>query len=305
MEVRPTPSSAPTSSGIETSPLTPSIGVEVHGIDLSRPLDDATLAAVRRALADNSILLFREQTDLAPAELVAFSARFGPLEHHVVSDFLLPGHPEIFVVSNIVENGRHIGAYGGAKWWHSDLSYMPEPSLGSVFQCIECPRDGGETEFAGMYAAWEELAPDRQRWLLQRRAIHDYAWHYATYLSHRKPLTEEQKARIPPTAHPCVRTHPETGRRALYLSSSLVHRFEGMSFEESRPILDEVNEFATSPRFVYRHRWRPGDVVFWDNRSTIHRACPFDEQGARRRMHRTTIKGDRPFLELDPSELDA
>lgn len=281
------------------TPLTPHIGREVHGVDLNAPMPEETFEAIRAALSENSILLLRGQQNLDPACHVSFSRRFGELQHHVVSDFHVPDHPDIFVVSNIVENGRHIGAHGGAKWWHSDLSYRAEPSLGSIFHCVECPSEGGETEFASMYAAWDALPAERREWLLAQRAVHDYAWHYATFLSHREPLTDAQKAGVPPVVHPAVRTHPETGRQALYVSGALVTHFEGMTFEESQPILDDLMEFATQPDFVYRHTWTPGDVVFWDNRSTMHRACPYDETGTRRRMHRTTIKGDKPFLRMD------
>lgn len=282
---------------IELVPLGSVIGQEVGGVDLSQPLSDATIASVRRTLAENSILLFRAQSSLTPSGLIEFSRRFGDLLHHVVSDFLMPGHPEIFIVSNIVENGRNIGAHGGAKNWHSDLSYMAEPSLGSVFHCLECPEHGGETEFASMYAAWDALPPERQHWLLDQRVVYDYAWHYEHFLTHRKPLSDAQKATIPPVTHPAVRTHPETGRNALYVSHQLVKHFEGMSIEDSQPIIKELMDFATRAEFTYRHAWRPGDVVFWDNRSAMHRACPFDEKAERRLMHRTTIKGDRPYLQ--------
>jgi taurine dioxygenase len=282
------------SDALDGVPLTPSIGMEIRGVDLSRPQSEASREAINDALVNHSILLFRDQ-DLTPEQHIDFSRRFGELEVHVVSDFLLPGYPELFVVSNIVENGRHIGAHGGAKWFHSDLSYMAEPSMGSLFHCLECPPEGGETEFASMYAAFEALPEARQDWLRARNGVHDYVRHYEEYLSHRKPLSEEQKARIPPVSHPAVRTHPTTGREALYLNDTLVSHFEGMSIAESQPILRELTAFATQARFCYRHEWRPGDLVFWDNRSTMHRACPFDET-QRRLMRRTTIKGDKPFL---------
>ena len=281
---------------IAFTPLAPGIGQEVHGVDLCEPLSEDALRLVRHALVNHSVLLFREQQALSPRGLVAFSARFGRLEQHLLSDFLLPDQPEVFVVSNIVEDGRPDGAHGGTQWWHSDLSYMPEPSLGSVFHCLECPTVGGDTEFASMYSAWEALEPQRQKWLLSQRGVHDYAWHYAKYLHQRSPLTGAQKARVPPVTHPCVRTHPETGRRALYLGNTLVRRFAGKSERESQGLLNEINDFATSARFCYRHRWRPGDVVFWDNRSMVHRACSFDDTRERRRMHRTTIRGDRPYI---------
>ncbi|MDF2096875.1 TauD/TfdA dioxygenase family protein [Aquibaculum arenosum] len=281
-------------AGLNFRQITPAIGVEVGGADLSKPVGEEQLQAIRKALCEHSLLLFRGQ-ELPPEPHIEFSRRFGPLENHVLKQFCLPEHPEIFIVSNIVENGRHIGAHGGAKLWHSDLSYMEEPSLGSAFYCLECPSEGGETEFASMYAAYDALPEERRRWLDGRRAVHDYNYHYETFLTHRPPLTEEQKAKVPPVSQPCVRTHPETGRQALYLCYALVSHFEGMSPEESRPILKELTEFATQPAFTYRHAWKPGDLVFWDNRSAMHRACPFDEKGSRRLMYRTTIKGDRPF----------
>lgn len=282
---------------LRTSALSESIGCEVHGVDLSQPISDEVLRAIRAHLAAHSIVLFRNQQALTPVAQIEFSRRFGALEHHVVSDFLLPDHPEIFVVSNIIENGRHIGAHGGAKNWHSDLSYMSEPSMGSLFYCLECPSEGGETEFASMYAAWDGLEPERQQWLLQQQVVYDYVWHYENWLSHRTPLTEQQKAKIPPVVHPAVRTHPETGRKALYVSHQLVKQFVGMSIEQSQPIIKELVAFATQEPFTYKHRWRPGDAVFWDNRSAMHRACPFNEKGERRLMYRTTVKGDRPYLD--------
>jgi len=275
--------------------LTKAIGSEVHGIDLARPIPEDVFAAVRRRLADRSMLLFRGQS-LTPEAQIAFSRRLGPLEEHVLSDFLLPGHPEVFVVSNIVENGRHIGAFGGSKEFHSDLAYLDEPSLGSVFRCLECPAEGGETAFASMFAAWDALPGERRRWLEGRLAVYDYVWSYEARHKARKPLTDAQKAKLPPVAHPAVRTHPENGRRALFLSHIWVRRFEGMGEAESQRIVRELVDFATGPEFTYVHAWRPGDVVVWDNRSSMHKACPFDETGTRRLMHRTTIRGDRPFL---------
>lgn len=277
------------------SALNQNIGVQVHGVDLAMPISPPSYRQIHEALVEHSILLFRDQ-DITPEQHIAFSRCFGDLEEHVVTQFLLPGHPEILVISNVVENGRHIGAYGGAKHFHSDLSYKPEPSLGSLFYCRECPPQGGETEFSSMYAAYDSLPPERQRWLESQRGVHNYIYHYETFLSHRDPLTDEQKAKLPPTSHPAVRTHPETGRKAIFVSQALTSHFEGLEIEESRRIIKELTNFATQSQFVYRHKWRPGDLVFWDNRSTLHKANPFDESKYRRVMHRTTVKGDRPFL---------
>lgn len=278
------------------TPLTENIGSEVSGVDLARPMEEEVFLRIRRELYERSVLVFRGQT-WSPEEHIAFSKRFGPLENHVLSDYCLPGHPEIFVVSNIIENGRHIGAFGGSKRYHSDLSYVDEPSMGSIFHCLECPEGEGETCFTSMFAVYDALPEDRKQWLEKQMGVHDYVWNFENHHQDRPPLSEEQKAATPPLSHPVVISHPETGRKALYLSAVFVRRFEGMEDEESQAIIGELMDFASQPQFEYAHRWTPGDVIMWDNRSVLHKALPFDEQNARRRMHRTTIRGSRPFLE--------
>jgi taurine dioxygenase len=281
---------------IRTTALTFFMGLEVHDVQLGQPMSDATLAEIRGALIEHALLLFRDQ-DLTPEAHIEFSRRLGKLEEHVLQDFCLDGHPEIFVVSNIVEDGRHIGAYGGSKFYHSDLAYIPEPSMGSVFHCLECPGEGGETAFASMFAAYDALAQARRQWLENQSAVYDYVWDYSRRHTGRPPLSAEQKRRTPPVVHPCVRSHPESGRRAIFLSPIWVRNFDGMSEAESQPIVKEITDFAIGDEFTYVHKWRPGDVVMWDNRSTLHKACPFDEENTRRLMHRTTISGDKPFLD--------
>jgi taurine dioxygenase len=281
-------------SSITVTPLSPALGAEVKALDLSRPIDEATYRQVRDALLEHLILLFRD-VEITPAQQIAFSRRFGDLSVHVVSDALLPRHPEILVVSNVKENGRPIGLHGSSRLFHSDVSYTDEPSMGSLFYCRECPPAGGETEFANMYAALEALPEERRGWLIRQRGVHDYIYHYEEYEQHREPLTDEQKAKVTPAVHPAVRTHPETGRKALFFSQSVTSHFESVDVAESRRVIKELTEFCAEPQFVYRHRWRPGDLIFWDNRCTMHRVLPWDD-GHRRLMHRTTIKGDRPFL---------
>ena len=280
---------------IHFTELTDFMGAEVHGVDLNQPLSADDFSLLRAQLAERSLLLLRGQ-NMTPESQIAFSRRFGALEEHVLQDFCLDGHPEIFVVSNIVENGKHIGAYGGSKEYHSDLAYIAEPSMGSVFYCLECPEEGGETSFVSMYAVHDALPPEKREWLTGQKAVFDYPWDYGFRNTHRPPLTEAQKQSKPPVTHPCVRTHPESGRRAAFFSPIWIRNFEGMSESESQPVLAELCEFATRPEFVYTHTWRPGDVLIWDNRSSMHKAEPFDETGTRRLMHRTTICGDRPFL---------
>ena len=288
--------SALATSTLNTRPLSPTMGAIVEDINLSEPLDAATASAIRATLADNSLLLFRDQHKFSPQSQVRFSKMFGELEKHVLSQFCLDGVAEIFVVSNIVENGRHIGAHGGSKTYHSDLAYLPEPSMGSVFRCLECPAEGGQTAFISMFNAFDALPEERKRWLSGRSVIFDYVWDYERrYTGLRDPLTEEQKRAVPPLEQPCIRVHPENGRPALYVSPTWVRRFSDMSDEESRPILDELMAFACDDRFAYYHQWQVGDVLVWDNRSSMHRVCEYDADNTRRLMHRTTIKGDRPI----------
>lgn len=277
------------------TPLKPLLGARVDGIDLSQPMPDAAFKKIRAALVEYAALVLPGQ-GMTPEQHIAFSRRFGQLEDHVLSDFCLPDHPEIFVVSNIIEYGQHIGAHGGSKRYHSDLSYIPEPSLGSIFYCLECPAEGGETAVASMFAAYDALPEERKRWLEAHNGVHDYVWNYERAHTTRAPLTDEQKKRTPPIAHPAVRSHPESGRKALFLSEVFTRAFEGEDETESQALIGELMGFADQPDFVYTHKWTPGDVLIWDNRSTMHKACPFDEEGTRRRMHRTTIRGDRPFL---------
>ncbi len=282
---------------ISFSELTANVGSEVHGLDLRKSLSDGPRARLMHELADRSVVLARGQ-NITPEQLIAFSRSLGPLEEHVLGNFCLPGHKEIFVVSNIVENGEHVGAFGGSKVYHSDLAYLEEPSLGSVFQCLECPEDGGETAFVNMSAAYDALPKERRNWLADKRAVFDYVWYYERTHPNRPALTDAQKARVPPVSHPAVRTHPINGRPALFLSTTWLRRFEGVEDAESQRIVSEIIDFATGPEFTYTHKWAPGDVVIWDNRNSMHKACPFDEVNTRRRMHRTTIKGTRPYFEV-------
>lgn len=282
-------------ANLQLSELTGFMGAQIHDLDLAQPPTAASAAAVRAALAEHTLLLVRDQGHLSAAQHIEFSRLFGPLEAHVLSNFCLSDHPEIFVVSNIVENGRHIGAYGGSKVFHSDLMYLPEPSLGSVFRCLECPQEGGQTAFASLFSVYDALPRARREWLTGRSIVYDYVWDYERRHQDRPRLSEAQKTKVPPVAHPAVRLHPDTGRPAFFYSPVWARRFENLSETQSKPILDELTELATQEQFIYYHSWSPGDVLIWDNRSSMHKACPFDEQNTRRLMHRTTVRGDRPI----------
>ncbi len=282
---------------ISFRPLSAALGAEVAGIDLLAPLPAGDIAAVHRALAESGILLFRG-ADLTPGQHIAFSRQFGALESHVVGDFNLPGHPEVFVVSNIKEGGKLKGAVYAGQYWHSDLSYMKLPSMGSLLLCHEMPAVGGDTMWANMYAAYDTLSDALKGFLGGLRAVHDYSHAYDTYFAHlkdRPPLTPEQRAKTPPVEHPMVRTHPVTGRKALYVNPGFTTGIVGMPKEESAPILEFLFRHSTRPEFIYRHKWRVHDMVFWDNRCTMHYALSDYDFSVRRRMNRTTVAGDAPF----------
>lgn len=281
---------------LEIRPLGGALGAEVFGLRLDGGMDADVLARLHRAHLDHHLLIFRD-LDITPEQQIAFSRRFGPLQIHVLHQFHLAHHPEILIVSNIVENGAPIGLGDAGHFWHSDLSYKAQPSLGSMLYAQELPADGGDTLFANQHLAWDTLPEALRQAVAGRRAEHTYLARYAE-LQARSPwrpnLSEAQRAQVLPVEHPIVRVHPETGRRALFVSEHFTTRIVGLPEDESRAILDALFAHSVREAFQYRHVWRAGDMVFWDNRSLQHLAagCPASQ---RRRLHRTTIEGDTPF----------
>ncbi|WP_244134048.1 TauD/TfdA dioxygenase family protein [Burkholderia gladioli] len=276
-------------------PFDGALGAEIVGLDLSRPIGEDDFARIHRAHLDHHVVVFRNQR-ITPEEHVAFSARFGPLQRHVLAQFALPGHPEVLIVSNILENGQPIGLGDAGHFWHSDLSYKEKPSLGSLLHAQELPAEGGDTLFANMHLAWDALPEALKREVEGRRAEHTYLARYAE-LQARSPwrpnLTPEQIAQVKAVDHPIVRTHPETGRRALFVSEHFTTRIVGLPEDESRALLDELFAHSVRDEFVYRHQWREHDLVFWDNRSLMHLAAGTPDH-LRRKLYRTTIEGDAP-----------
>jgi taurine dioxygenase len=273
--------------------LSTACGAEITGLDLTRQLRKAEVEGVHRALGENGILLFRN-ADLTPDQHVAFSRQFGELEAHVIGDFALPGRPEIFVVSNVKEDGKLKGAVYAGQYWHSDLSYMKKPSMGSLLLCREMPEIGGDTMFANMYLAYDTLSDTLKNFLGGLSAVHDYSHAYDTYFAHlteRPQLTPEARAKTPPVEHPMVRLHPATGRKALYVNPGFTKGIVGMPKEESQPILEFLFRHSTRPEFIYRHKWHVRDMIFWDNRCVMHYALADYDFSVRRHMHRTTIAG--------------
>jgi len=283
--------------GLNIRKLTGHFGAEILDIDLSEPMSDATFAAVSTAFDENSLILFRGQS-LTPAQHIAFSSRWGELEHHVLQEYTLPDHPELFVLTNKKKDGKPLGAHKTGWHWHIDNTYMPRPSLGSQLYAREVPPEGGDTWFTSLTAAYDSLPEDLKARIADLKAVHSYAHVYVLKYPDREPLSEERKAQVPDLVHPVVRTHPATGRKVLYISEYIIKQFIGMSAEESRELLDELNARATTDELIYRHQWRVGDLICWDNRATMHFAQPYDDVNYTRLMHTTRVitdvfKGER------------
>ena len=271
-------------------------GAEVVGLDLSVPLANEDFARIHRAHLAHHVLVFRDQR-ITPDEHVRFSQRFGPLQIHVQRKFQLAGHPPVLVVSNIRENGQPIGLGDAGHFWHSDLSYKERPSLGSLLHAQELPSEGGDTLFADQHAAYEALPSALKARIDKMQAEHSYLARYDELRARnpwRPALTQAQIDEVRPVIHPVVRTHPETGRKALFVSEHFTTRILGLAESDSRLLLQELFAASTQPRLQYRHRWQPHDLVFWDNRSVVHLAAGTPEH-LRRKLYRTTIEGDRPY----------
>ncbi len=280
------------------------LGAEI-GVDLSQPLDDATFHKVEDAFHDNIIVFFRGQK-LTDEQHIAFSRRFGELEVHIVKKYLLPGYPEILLVSNIRnEAGEHIGLADAGFTWHSDVSYRQFPSRCSLLYAKEVPHapDGtvlGDTVFANCIAAYEALPAAMKQRLDGLKAIHRYSARRRVENSPRPKLTAAQIAETPDIAHPIVRTHPFTGRKALYVTAGecvgiILKNGEGMPEDEALDLIAELDAHCVKPEFLYRHSWRVGDLVMWDNATAMHLAICDYALPERRLMHRTTVIGSQPF----------
>ncbi len=274
-------------ASFEIVPFDRNVGAEIQGIDARRPLDPETLARLRAAVSTYGVLIFRGQS-LTPTEQVAFSRYFGTLEVHIKKEFTLPEAPEVFVLSNIVENGRAIGVTNFAESWHSDGSHAEYPPIGALLYALEVPPEGADTQFASMYLAYEALDDATRAGIDKLAAIHSYQTLQAA-LYPDKLLSEEVKRKTPDRHQAIVKTHPETGRRTLFLGDEIVTGVVGMPEPAGTELMKRLLVHATAERFVYTHKWKVGDLLFWDNRSTMHRVLPFDQERYRRRVHRTTL----------------
>jgi taurine dioxygenase len=294
-------SGTPDNAAMRVRRMSAVLGAQVHGVDV-RALDPETFAAIHRAWLDRQVLLFRDQA-LTDEDLVSFSRRFGDLDQAPVQETgrrFVDGMPEIYVVSNVMQDGVPIGSLGsGEAVWHTDMSYLPDPPKASALYALEVPATGGDTSFCSMYAAWDELPGPLQRRVEGLRVKHDGTYNSGGYV--RQGVTPTGDPRTSPgTLHPLVCVHPETGRRALYLGRRRNAYIDGLSLDDSNALLDEIWAYATRDSLTWRHRWEAGDLVLWDNRCTMHRRDAFDA-GTRRVMHRTQITGSfyRPIYRFN------
>jgi taurine dioxygenase len=275
------------------TPLSDAGAAEIAGLDLSRPLPAGTVAAIRRALSDWPVLVFRGQSLPKDAQ-AAFSKQFGALEGHIGTLSDGSTFPLVHTLTNRDADGNVINLdVAKLNWfWHSDKSYHAAPSFVTILHALEVPPEGGETQFSNARRAWAALSPSMQARIEKLRAVHD--WVASRINSGTSPATEEQKRERPPVTHPLVRTHPETGEKSLYLGVHVSH-IEGLPADESRALLAELTAHVGDPRFLYTHRWRAGDVVMWDNRCLHHRALDTYDMAAHPRvLNRTVVVGTRP-----------
>jgi len=267
------------------------LGAEVCGADL-RDLDAAQFSAIERAWHAHQVILVRNQT-LDDHELIAFSRRFGALDWAPIQETgrrFVEGLPEIYIVSNVMVNGEPIGSLGaGEAVWHTDMSYLDVPPMASMLYALEVPPNGGNTSFCSMYSVYQALPEPLKQRITNLKIKHDGTYNSGGYL--RQGVTATNDPRTSPGAvHPLVCTHPDTGRRMLYLGRRRNAYLMGLELSESEALLDELWDFVARPEFAWEHVWRVGDLVLWDNRCTMHRRDPFDAASCRI-MHRTQIKG--------------
>ena len=277
---------------IGVRPLAGALGAEIDGIDLAEDLGEDVFGEVRQAFLDHLVVFFRDQT-ITPAEQVAFARRFGGIHLHPYMRGL-PEQPEVLEIRKDPDDTYTFGSV-----WHTDQMFNPQPAMATMLYAHEVPPYGGDTMFANMYLALERLSPAMQAMLagLRSHCVGDTpgkAGSRADRYGGTTSMAPNLQERADPIVaeHPLVRTHPETGRKSLYIGVH-VQRLAGMTEAESAPLLGFLREHATKPEFTCRFRWEPGSLALWDNRCTQHYAVP-DYQGQRRRMHRVTIEGDRP-----------
>ena len=277
----------------ETRPLTPHLGAEVVGVQLAQGLSDAVFDGIHAAFLRHQVLLFEPQ-DVPPATQVAFARRFGEVQVHVMNQYHAGGFPELYRLSNLDEHGRPTGKHPdkGTLAWHTDGSWSRVTGQATIIYGEVVPKVGGETHFCDMYGAYERLSPAWKARIANLRAVHNLD--FSRNRRHSEdPMTEAQKRERPPVDHPVVRTHPETGRKCVYLGDH-AEFIVGMSYDEGRALIEELNALIIHRDLTYEHCWTVGELLVWDNRCLLHRATPFDEAREGRVVRRCTVLGEAP-----------
>jgi taurine dioxygenase len=280
---------------VRTRPTGAALAADIEGVNLAGPLSPETMAAIKQAWGDHLVLRFRGQR-LSDDDLLRFSRQFGDLDWAPVAatNDAPEGREYIMVVSNVVENGQAIGQLGAYEAvWHTDMSYIAEPPMASALYSLEAPLSGGDTGFCNMYRAFETLPVDLRSAVEGRVCIHDASRNSAGELR-RGYVDAPDPTKTVGAEHPIVRTHPLTGGKALFLGRRRNAYISGLSLADSEALLDALWQHATKEEFTWYQQWRVGDLILWDNRCVMHRRDAFDP-AARRVMHRTQIKGDRPY----------
>jgi taurine dioxygenase len=280
---------------ITIRPLSYALGAAITGVDLTKPLDRAVVSEIRNAWLEHLVLVFPGQR-LTPEQQIAFGRHFGELDDHKAVPFYRhPDHPEIYLITNKTMGGKPSETRDTGRMWHSDHSFTTHPTMASMLYCREIPPVGGTTMFANQIAAFETLSPTLRSILESLEAVHsiDHFMSRSKSFAERDPEQVAKIARLsPPVAQPVVRVHPETGRKALYISEGQTSRFVGMTVEESQGLLQYLFDHSTRPELTYRHNWAVDDLLMWDNRATLHLAVPDYTHDDPRHMHRLTVLGD-------------
>jgi len=279
---------------LQIKQLNPHFGAEITGLAMTAATADDWFPALRQAFTDYGLLVVRGNP-MGMADQVELGRRFGEVQLHEMDQYRREDFPEIYFLTNLDENGQPTGKHPdqGTLYWHTDGSWREHTGLATIMVAEEVPKEGGETHFCCMEAAYAALDDATKSELADLKASHSLDFSRNRRHPH-EPLTEAQKSKIPPVSHPLVRTHPESDRKSIFLGDH-AECIEGWDYNKGRRFVDEMNERAIQPEHVYAHRYQAGDVVMWDNRRTLHKAMHYDTATEHRVMRRTTVLGDAPF----------
>jgi taurine dioxygenase len=274
-------------------PLSPHLGAEIQGVDLAQGVDDELFRAIYDAFLRYQVLLFGAQ-ELPPGKQVEFARRFGEVQIHVMNQYHADGYPELYRLSNLDEQGNPTGQHPdkGTLAWHTDGSWRPVTGQATILYAEIVPQEGGETHFCDMYGAYERLSPEWKARIASLSAVHNLDFS-RTRRHGEERMTEAQRREVPPVDHPVVRTHPETGRKCVFLGDHAEY-IVGMDYDAGRALIEELNALAVHPDLTYEHRWSPGQLILWDNRCVMHRATEYDASKQRRVIRRCTVLGEVP-----------